>query len=164
MQPPGQWPHSGPWPPPSPGLRFIPGSGLWAAIAKTAADKVLCIGEMTWTLVMNAPQGQRWHSLRHNLVPMTLTHWALEVPSQLFMFTTIAPNLQVRPGPGARDAFEGRAPQRRHRRRLDRRLGAVAKAVGGGYCRLQMPLKLAFAVREAVAGHRLGALEREGGG
>ena len=29
----------------------------------------------------------------------------------------------------------------------DRRLEEVAKAVGGGYCRLQMPLKLALAVR-----------------
>ena len=38
----------------------------------------------------------------------------------------------------------------------------VAKAVGGGYCRLQMPLSLAPAVRGTVAGHRLGALE--GGG
>ena len=35
----------------------------------------------------------------------------------------------------------------------------VVKAFGGGHCRLQMPLKLA--VRETVAGHRLGA--REGG-
>ena len=26
--------------------------------------------------------------------------------------------------------------------------------VGGGCCRLQMPLKLAFAARETVAGHR----------
>ena len=34
-----------------------------------------------------------------------------------------------------------------------------AKAVGDGYCRLQMPLKLALAVRETVAGRRLGALE-----
>ena len=40
----------------------------------------------------------------------------------------------------------------------------VAKAVGGGYCRLQMPLKLALAVRGTVAGHRLGALEDQGGG
>ena len=31
--------------------------------------------------------------------------------------------------------------------------------VGGGYCRLLMPLKLAFAIRETVAGHTLGALE-----
>ena len=44
-------------------------------------------------------------------------------------------------------------------RRLDRRLEEVAEAVGGGYCRLQMPLKLALAVRETVAGHRLGGLE-----
>ena len=36
---------------------------------------------------------------------------------------------------------------------------AVGQAVGGGYCRLQMPLKPALAVRETVAGHRLGALE-----
>ena len=41
--------------------------------------------------------------------------------------------------------------------RVDRRLEEVAKAVGGGYCRLQMPLKLALGVRETVAGRRLGA-------
>ena len=38
---------------------------------------------------------------------------------------------------------------------LDRRLEEVAEAVGGGYCRLQMPWKLALGVRETVAGHRL---------
>ena len=63
----------------------------------------------------------------------------------------------------ARDALEGKAPQRRPRRRLGRRLEEVAKAVGGGYCRLQMPVKLALVVRETVAGHRLGALEGGGG-
>ena len=41
---------------------------------------------------------------------------------------------------------------------------AVQEAVGGGYCRLQMPLKLAFAARETVAGHRLGVLEVGRGG
>ena len=61
-----------------------------------------------------------------------------------------------------RDALEGNAPQRRPRKRLDRRLEDVAKAVGGGCCRLQMPLKPALAVRETVVGHRLGALEGEG--
>ena len=55
------------------------------------------------------------------------------------------------------DALEVKGPQKR----FDRRLEEVAKAVGGGYCRLQMPLKLA--VRETVAGHRLGALEAGGG-
>ena len=48
--------------------------------------------------------------------------------------------------------------------RLDGRLEEVAKAVGGGYCRLQMPLRLALGVRGTVAGHRLGALEEGGGG
>ena len=57
------------------------------------------------------------------------------------------------------DASEGKGPQRRPQRRFDRRLEAVAKAVGGGYCRLQMPLRLALGVRGRVAGHRLGALE-----
>ena len=57
----------------------------------------------------------------------------------------------------ARDAFERKAPQRRSQKRLDRRLEEVAKAVGGGYCRLQMPLELVLAVRETVAGHRLGS-------
>ena len=60
---------------------------------------------------------------------------------------------------GARDALDGKGPQRRPQKRLDRRLEEGAKAVGGGDCRLQMPLKLAFAVRETLAGHRLGALE-----
>ena len=40
--------------------------------------------------------------------------------------------------------------------------GGCPKRLGGGYCRLQMPLKLVLTVRETVAGHRLGALE--GGG
>ena len=58
-----------------------------------------------------------------------------------------------------RDALEGKGPQRQPQRRLGRRLEEVAKAVGGGYCRLQMPLRLALGVRETVAGHGLGALE-----
>ena len=56
-----------------------------------------------------------------------------------------------------RDALEGGLP-------LNRRFEEVAKAVGGSYCRLQMPLRLALAARETVAGHRLGALETGGGG
>ena len=55
-------------------------------------------------------------------------------------------------------------PQRPPQRRLGRRLEGVAKAVGGGYCRLQMPLALALAVRGTMAGHRLGAREGVGGG
>ena len=55
-----------------------------------------------------------------------------------------------------------KAPQRRPEEREDMQLEEVAKAVGGGYCRFQMPLKPALAVRETAAGHRLGALE--GGG
>ena len=49
------------------------------------------------------------------------------------------------------------------RRRLGRRLEEVAEAVGGGYCRLQMPLSLALGVRGTVAEHRLGALGGGGG-
>ena len=61
-----------------------------------------------------------------------------------------------------RDALEGKGPQRRLQKRLDGRLEEVAKAVGGGYYRLQMPLRLALRVRETVAGRRLGALEGAG--
>ena len=64
---------------------------------------------------------------------------------------------------GGRDALEGKGPRRRSQKRLDRRLEEVAKAVGGGYCRLQMPLKLALGVKETVAGRWLGALKGEGG-
>ena len=60
------------------------------------------------------------------------------------------------------DAVEWKGPQRRPRKRLGRRLEEVAEAVGGGYCRLQMPLRLALGVRETVAGHRWGALEGRG--
>ena len=42
-------------------------------------------------------------------------------------------------------------------------LEEVAEAVGCGYCRLQMPLKLALGVRGTVAGHKLGALKGGGG-
>ena len=65
-------------------------------------------------------------------------------------------------GPRGRDALEGKGPQRRPQKRLDRRLEEVAGAVGGGWGRLQMPLKLALGVRGTVAGHRLGALEPGG--
>ena len=58
-----------------------------------------------------------------------------------------------------RDAVQGKGPQRRLQQRLDKRLERVAEAVGGGHCRLQMPLRLALGVRGTVAGHRLGALE-----
>ena len=43
-------------------------------------------------------------------------------------------------------ALEGKGPQRRPQKRLDRRLVEVAKAVGGGCCRLRMPLQLALGV------------------
>ena len=59
------------------------------------------------------------------------------------------------PPPPPRDALQGKGPQRRPQRRLGRRLEEVAEAVGGGCCRLQMPLKLALAVRGTVAGQRL---------
>ena len=44
-----------------------------------------------------------------------------------------------RPPPPPRDALEGKGPRRR--------LEEVAEAVGGGYCRLQMPLRLALGVK-----------------
>ena len=59
-------------------------------------------------------------------------------------------------GGGGRGALEGKGPERQSQKRLDRWLEEVAKAVGGGYCRLQMPLRLALGVKGTVAGHRLG--------
>ena len=55
-----------------------------------------------------------------------------------------------------RDALDAEGPQRWPQKRLGRE---EVKAVGGGYCQLPMPLKLALAVRETVAGHRLGVLK-----
>ena len=65
---------------------------------------------------------------------------------------------------GGGGALQGKGPRRQPQRRLGRRLEEVTKAAEGGYCRLQMPSKLALGVRETVAGHRLGALEGGGGG
>ena len=50
--------------------------------------------------------------------------------------------------------LKGSGPRRRFQMRLGRRLEAITKAAGDGYCRLQMPLGLAAV--ETVAGHRLG--------
>ena len=58
-----------------------------------------------------------------------------------------------------RAALEGKGPQRWPQRRLGRRLEEVAEAVGGGYCRLQIPLRPALGVRGTVAAHKLGARE-----
>ena len=58
------------------------------------------------------------------------------------------PHAVLTASPPPRDALEGKAPQGRPQKRLDRRSEEVAKSVGGGYCRLQMPLKLAVAARE----------------
>ena len=63
-----------------------------------------------------------------------------------------------------RDALEGKGPRKCPRRQFDGRLEELAKAAGSGYCRLRTPLKLALAVKETVAGHRLGKLEWGGGG
>ena len=52
----------------------------------------------------------------------------------------------------ARDELEGKGARRGFQRRLGRRLETVAKGAGGGYCRLQMALGLAVAVRERAAG------------
>ena len=68
------------------------------------------------------------------------------------------------PPPPPRGALEGKGPQRRPQQRLGRRLEEVAEAVGGSYCRLQMPLRLALGVRGIVPGRWLGALEGGGGG
>ena len=65
--------------------------------------------------------------------------------------------LHLKWGTGARDALEGKGPS-------EAASEAVRQVVGGGYCRLQMPLRLALGVRGTVAGHRLGALEGGGGG
>ena len=53
---------------------------------------------------------------------------------------------------GPADALEGKGPQRRPRKRLGKWLEEVAKAVGGGWCRLQLQCKPALAVRETVGG------------
>ena len=63
-----------------------------------------------------------------------------------------------------RGTLEGKGPQRRPQQRLGRRLEEVAEAVGDGYCRLHMPLRLALGIGGTVARHRLCANNVGGGG
>ena len=74
----------------------------------------------------------------------------------------------------ARRSSKAVMPQWRHRQGCIRREGtsevapealrqAVAEAIGGSYCWLCVPLKLALAVRETVAGRWLGTLGGGGG-
>ena len=67
-----------------------------------------------------------------------------------------------RRGGGGQGCIRGKGISEGAPEAVGRRLGEVAKAVGGGYCWLQMPLRLALGVRGTVAGKRLGALD--GGG
>ena len=53
---------------------------------------------------------------------------------------------------GPRDAFEGKGFKSGFQRRLGRRFEDVGKAVLGGYCRVQRPLKLAVGVAKTTGG------------
>ena len=65
--------------------------------------------------------------------------------------------------PKARDALEGKGPQRPPQRRLDRRLEEVAKAVGGRLLSVTNASDVGVCRQKTVAGHTLGALEGGGG-
>ena len=102
--------------------------------------------------------GGAWKSAQGRARPVTRfsLSWGPHVPPAVpTVCATPPPHVTVhraqcgRGGGGGRDALEGKGPQRR----LDRRLEEVAQAVGGGYCRLRMPL--ALGVRGTVAGHGL---------
>ena len=73
------------------------------------------------------------------------------------MFGAACPQCSLTQGVGPGMHWKGRGLR-------DRRFERVAEAVGGGCCRLQMPLSLAPGVRGTVAGHRLGAWRGWGGG
>ena len=96
---------------------------------------------------------RRWESTVHK------SNERLVLSPQNPLWDTFSTERRGGGGGRPREALEGKGPQRRPQRRLGRRLEEVAKAVGGGYCRSQMPLRLALGVRGTVAGHRLGALE-----
>ena len=97
-----------------------------------------------------------------NFHPVLSTEMSMHACLEVLRTPCTRVTLEERRGAG-RDALEGKGPHRRPQKRLDRRLEEVAEAVGDGYCRLQMPSKLAVAVRGTVAVRRLGALEGGGG-
>ena len=102
------------------------------------------------------PRGQRLPRSRGCPQSFSVIHGTTSSAASISRPTTTAGGLTTAMG---RDALDGEGPQRGPKEPLDRRLKEVTKAVGGGCCRLQMVLKLALAVRETVAGRRLGAPE-----
>ena len=146
---------------------------MCAAGAEENAAQSLQVGA---SMLQNGPRGPFWRVHRPSFGGPPPTAFGneraaghLQQPCDNFCFL----RQQNIPQPGSlilwrlisppRGALEGKGIPRGAQKRLNRGLQEVAKkAVGGGYCRLQMPLKLALGVRETVAGHRLGALE-EGG-
>ena len=95
--------------------------------------------------VAHGPCAGRWSRGGRRLWPCILPH---------------VPFFTVPPPP--RDALERKGPHRRPPAAVRQAVGGGCRGGWGGYCRLQMPLRLALGVRGTVAGHRLGALE--GGG
>ena len=131
-----------------------------------------------------APLMRKRHTMPHPAQPQHTNHWAPRTrkqhqqkhrPQRPTESSNLTQHAKGRtgdcPGPrkeattrrnvtqGGRGALEEMGPQRWPQKRLDRRLEGVAEVVGGGYCWLQMPLRPALAIRETVAGHRLGGLE-----
>ena len=104
------------------------------------------------------------HSCGHQTMPKIRPRASrvFGIAKQTRKFAVLLTVAQMLTPNGCMQAFasgRGKRPQRRPQKRLGRRLEEVAEAVGGGYCRLQMPLRLALGVRGTVAGHGLVALE-----
>ena len=95
---------------------------------------------------------QRETSPTLSVIGSTVPQWLgtsnVDNPNQCTRPAVPIGTLTEPPPPPFKDAIEGKGPQRRPQKRLDRRLEEAAKAAGGGDCRLQMPLKRALAVRE----------------
>ena len=78
------------------------------------------------------------HDIRCPVEVAEVLKWSFLVCSVPVAFDGVRTRVLVdAPGKSSRDAFEGKAPQRRPQKPLERGLEEVSKAVGGGYCRLQ---------------------------
>ena len=103
-----------------------------------------------WACVSLRP-AEDWHTQTHTHVPCAPSPlcssgaWSTHTGSRTRVRGAEGHRGTEAQGHRGSGALEGEEPQRGAQRRLDRRLEEVAEAVGGGYCRLQMPLRLAFA-------------------
>ena len=128
-------------------------SGLGRAAALIAASNAPAKPSCSLYIPLERPVYSRQllcRGLTTLLVPMVVAAWQTQCVIKYVPGRGVGSRVAVHipPPPPQGMPLEGKGPRRWPQKRLGRWLEEVAEAVEGGYCRLQLPLRLAFAVRE----------------